>query len=414
MPQFGHTRLVPSSAFVTVLPCPRALSGLPIVRGTGAVKSISGACGEGLFGAGDGSVRLCYPDGARPTPPRPPAEQTADHADRRRREAAQRQAIGPAQGHDPAAGRQVDLAPGADAGRARRRRDHRRGAARGRRRARHGRGDARLRRHGHAHRAGRVAGGRARRRRAARAGARHRLRQCRHRRPPGHGHRRQPQLRHHLHRRRLAGRPADGPRLRSAPAHGRAGPGPLRRPAAGDHQGAGRAHPDRLPPQRAVGAGEVGGAAGRAQLARRHHHHRAGGDARPHRAHAGRLRRGNRDRDRRRRQPGDQAGRRAGAEAADHRRAERSEFGGVHDRGGADRRRLGRHHRERPAQPDAHRPHRNAQRRLAPGRATRRRRNGRRPRHRQPAHNRRRGSRRRARPRQAAERGRCRPPARRR
>ena len=152
---------------------------------------------------------------------------------------------------------------------------------------------------------------RARHRRAPGAGGRHRFRQCRNRRAARHGNRRRASLRHHLHRRRLAVAAADGAGARSPARDGRGGDRTLRRPAAAPDPGRRPDGADHLPRAGALGAGEVGGAPRRAQHRGDHHGDRAGGDARPHRADARRLRRGDRGRarGRRRRSSGSGAGR---------------------------------------------------------------------------------------------------------
>ena len=87
-----------------------------------------------------------------------------------------------------------------------------------------------------------------------------------------------------------------GARARAAARHGRRGDRPLRRPAAAHDPRRRPDGADRLSRAGALGAGEVGGAARRAQHRGHHHRHRAGRDARPHRAHAEGLWRRHHDR----------------------------------------------------------------------------------------------------------------------
>ena len=200
---------------------------------------LSGRRAERPAASGPGMVR-CGRRGRRSEAAAIGAE--IGHVGRQQCGAADGAGVGPARRHHPATGRQVDFPPRADARRARRRRDHAsRACSRartssprsppcapsGRRVSRTGAGAWQV--------SGLGVGG------LLEPEGGDRLRQCRHRRAPGAGHRRQPRLRHHLHRRRLAGEAADGPRARSAAPHGRPGHRPLRRPPAGDRARAGYA-----------------------------------------------------------------------------------------------------------------------------------------------------------------------------
>ncbi len=123
-------------------------------------------------------------------------------------------------------------------------------------------------------------------------------------------------------------------------------------------RGTARSPAHRLRPAGAVGASEVGGAARRHACAGPHHRGRAVGEPRSHRAHARLFRR---RADRR----GSRAGRarrdhlrRRRASWREHRRAGRSKLGRLHDRRRADLAALGHRGRERAAQSDAERLHR--------------------------------------------------------
>ena len=250
------------------------------------------------------------------------------------------------------AGGQVDLAPGADPRGAGGRRDPDQRVARRAGRARHRAGDAGLRRDRRAARAGRLArrGGRGRWLPGARE--RHRPWQFRDRGATGHG--RDGDYRHHrdLHRRRQPARAPDGPDHRSAGAVRRRGARAAGRPAA-DHADRGaRPDPGAVHDTDALGAGEVGGAARRAERAGRDRGDREGADARPYRADAAGLRRRGAERGHRR-GAGHHAARPARAQPADDRGAARPELGGVSGGGGAARRRVGGAAPGDRAQPDA-------------------------------------------------------------
>ncbi len=102
-----------------------------------------------------------------------------------------------------------------------------------------------------------------------RAGGTARFRQCRHRLAAHHRPGRRLRHGNHLHRRRLAVEAADGPRARSAARDGRAGAeGRARRPHADDAARTEGDRADHLPRADGLGAGEVGGAAGRPEYAR--------------------------------------------------------------------------------------------------------------------------------------------------
>ncbi len=119
-----------------------------------------------------------------------------------------------------------------------------------------------------------------------------RFRQFRHRLPAGAW--RGGRLPDHrdLRRRRVAAQTADAPRARSAGENGRAGDRcRRRRPAAADAAGRRRSDADRLRIAGAVGATQVGGAAGRPRRRRRDDGDRSGGDPRPYRADAEAFRR---------------------------------------------------------------------------------------------------------------------------
>ena len=123
---------------------------------------------------------------------------------------------------------------------------------------------------------------------------------------------------------------ADAARARSAGEDGRARRrSGRRRPPAADACRRARSDPDRLRISGAVGAVEVGGAAGRAFRAGRDHGDRGGGDARPHRAHAQAFRRQGDEQALWRARPPHHACRPARARAGERRGAGRSVLGGV-------------------------------------------------------------------------------------
>ena len=251
------------------------------------------------------------------------------------------------------AGRQVDLAPRPDAGRARHRPHHHLGPARGRGRAQHRQGG---RRHGlpGAQAGQHVGGAGPRRRRPRPARGRHRLRQLRHRPAPDDGAGGRPRHARALRRRRLAVAPAHGPHSQAARPDGPRHRGARPRPAAARHPRQRRPAAHRVCPARRLGADQVGRAAGRAACGRRHDRGGGAGDPRPHRAHAAPLRgRGRRRRAQRRaHRHGDG---RCRAFRARRQRAGRSELGRLPHRRRADRAGLGDRHRGRARQPDAHR-----------------------------------------------------------
>ena len=251
----------------------------------------------------------------------------------------------------PAAGRQVDLAPRLPVRAPDLRRDVGRRASGGRRRPAHRHGLRRARRVGRASRAGPLAHPRAGPRRAPAPARNPRLRQRRHRLAPDDGRRRRPRNRRDLRRRRVPAQAADEPHPRSAPPDGGRGPVPGRGRALPDHpQGRAGPRPDPLPDPRRLGADQVGRAARRPQRARNDDRDRGRSLARPYREDAGPFRRGG-DGRRRGRRPPHRARRAAGTQAAAGRRAGRPVVGGVPDRRGADRPRLGRRGRRRDDEP---------------------------------------------------------------
>ena len=208
-------------------------------------------------------------------------------------------------------------------------------------------GHARARRAGRAHRRGRVARARRRRRRLSQPAGRARLRQFRHRLPAGDGRGRGlPDHRDLRRRRALRKRPmqrildpvsAMGARAVSASEGGRL---PLTLAGARDPI------PIVYRTPGAVGADQVGGAAGRPRGARRHGGDRERGEPRPHRAPARAFRR-RRSRSSRRATHGRRITLTGEPElvAGAGRGAGRSVFGGVSDGGGAARAGLGDHPR---------------------------------------------------------------------
>ena len=195
-----------------------------------------------------------------------------------------------------------------------------------------------------------------RQRRAAGARGAARFRQCRHRLAADHGPGRRLRHGNHVHRRCVAVEAADGPRARPAARDGRAdAQGGKRRPHADHHARPEIDRADFLSRADGLGAGEIGGAAGRPEHAGRHHGHRAGDDARPHRKDAEGLRRQCRGRDRSRRRAAYQHRRPGQAHRPDHRGAGRPVVGRLPAGRGADRAGLGHHHRERADEPDPHR-----------------------------------------------------------
>ena len=200
-------------------------------------------------------------------------------------------AQGAARRHRRGARRQVDLAPGADVRGAGGRPHRDRGAARRRGRAGDRGGAARDGRRHRARRGRALAGRRGRGRRSRRAGGRARSRQFRHLGAAAARHPGDPPADRVCHRRRLAAAPADAAGHRPVVAVRGAVRRARGRPAAARGDRRGRPGADRIPSAGAVGAGQIGGAAGRAQHARRHKRDRERADPRPHRAHASAFRR---------------------------------------------------------------------------------------------------------------------------
>ena len=197
-----------------------------------------------------------------------------------------------APGPRPRPGRQVDLPPRADPVRPHGRREHGRRPLGGRGRPAHrrrhagpGRSAGARRRRGVAHPRGRggwfcCPGGGAR------------FRQFRHRLPAGARRGGRLPGDRDLRRRCLLAQAADAPRARSPGAHGRPGDrGGRRRPAADHPARRRRPDADRLRIAGAVGAAQIGGAAGWIGCAGRNNRDRGGGEPRPHRAPAQAFRR---------------------------------------------------------------------------------------------------------------------------
>ena len=150
-----------------------------------------------------------------------------------------------------------------------------------------------------------MGGRRGRGRRAGRARKSARSRQFRDLGAAPARHPRDPSADRLCHRRRLAAAPPDGARDRAVVPFRRAFPDPRGRPPAARGDRGDKPDPDRIPAAGALGAGQIGGIARRAQHARRDDGRRAAGDARPHRADAASFRRNGTDRAGRGRRPAD-------------------------------------------------------------------------------------------------------------
>ena len=187
--------------------------------------------------------------------------------------------------------RQVDQPPRPDVRRSRGGRDAHHRPARGRGRAAHRRRHAGARRRSDARPRRNLARRRPRHRRTAGTGGRAGHGQLRHRRAPAVRHPGEPSAVRGDDRRRQPAPAADAPGdrpalgLRRALLVARGRPPAARRP--GSHRGAAA----RLPRAGAVRAGEVGGAAVRAERTRHHPRRGTRGDARPQREHAAPFRR---------------------------------------------------------------------------------------------------------------------------
>ena len=188
--------------------------------------------------------------------------------------------------------------------------------------------------------------------RFCRAGECHRLRQFRHRGAADHGGDGDLAHRGDVHRGCQSERPPDGAGDRPAGIVRLSGGGARGRAAADDAGRRGGTCSGALRGAGAVGAGEIGSAAGRVERAGADRGDRGGGDPRSYRTDAGGFwRRGHGGGDGA--GPGDHPDRPAGAEAAAHRGAARSVFGGLPGLCGADRAGVGCAGAGDRAEPDA-------------------------------------------------------------